>query len=94
MFTATRTKQPTQTHSIIRTFINRHGRLESRATGFHGYDDAGARHHFDQHVRFAENAWQKPRTWNGVPVRTTQLVLIDATENVLAEWTHEPKAGR
>ena len=82
-------KQPT--YQILHTFINRYGRLQTRVnSSIHGGTDAMARECFDQHVRFAENAWAKGRTWNRVPVRITGIVLIDAAENVLAEWTHQP----
>lgn len=83
--------KPSPTHQIIRTYLNRHGVLESRATRFVGYTDESALHHFEQHKQHAEDAWAEGRTWNGVPVRTTGLVLIDASENVLAEWTHQPE---
>lgn len=82
-------KQPT--HQILHTFINRYGRLQVRVNSkLHGNTDAEAQEIFNQHVRFAENAWEKPSTWNRVPVRITAIVMVDANENVVAEWGHNP----
>ena len=89
----TETKQPTHSHQIIHTLINRHGKLETRvSTRCHGATDDEAQAVFDDHVRHAEHAWRKNRTWNGVPVRITAIVLIDAAENVIAEWTYTPES--
>lgn len=83
-------KQPT--HNIIHMFINRHGKLETRvSTRCHGATDEEAQAVFDDHVRLAEHTWRKNRTWNGVPVRITAIVLVDAGDNALAEWTYEPE---
>ena len=80
-----------RTHTILHTFINRHGKLESDINcGFNGASDEDARNVFDSHVRFAEDAWLTGDTWNGTPIRITAIMLVDANDKVLGEWHHEP----
>ena len=80
------------THSILHTIINRHGKLEARvSTRCHGATDEEAQAVFDDHVRHAKHAWRKGRTWNGVPVRITAILLVDAADAVLAEWAYTPE---
>lgn len=84
--------KPPPTHQIIHTYINRHGVLASRVNSkIVGGNDDFARQSFDQHVRVATDAWRTGRTWNGVPVRITGIVMIDAADTVLAEWAYEPE---
>lgn len=81
-----------ESHQILHTFINRHGALETRVNcGFVGATDEEAKATFNDHVHLANYAWTEGKTWNGTPVRITGIVLVDANENVLAQWTHVPE---
>ena len=74
-------------YAILHTFVNRHKQVESRKNaGLTGCTEQQAISIFDQHVRFAKI---EGRTWQGVPVNILSVVLVDADDNVLAQW-HKP----
>ena len=67
-------------HTIIRTFFDKHGHLESRATGVVGGTYEDAYHHYQGIVAACT---QRPRV--------VGVILIDHEEVVLAEWNANVK---
>ena len=67
-----------RTYTIVKTFLDKRNRLQTQQTGIHGGTEAEAIHIFETNVAAA--------TGNTRP-RMVGVTLIDAAENVVAEWT-------
>lgn len=74
------------TFTIISTYVNRSKQVATGSTGIRGGDTEIAMHHFNQHVATRKAQMAEGKTWRGVPINTLSIVLIDAAENVIAEW--------
>lgn len=75
--------KPTRTFTIVKTYLNKRGHLATSKTGINGGTEKEALHIFRQNIVAAGTS----HTQIGA------LVLIDAAENVIAEWT-KPVAGK
>ena len=72
-----------RTYTVVKTFLDKRNRLQTQQTGIHGGTEAEALHVFNTNVAAAGNT--RPRM--------VGVTLIDAAENVIAEWT-KPVAGK
>ena len=70
--------KPTRTYTIVKTFLDKRNHLRTQGTGIHGGTEAEALHIYNTNVAAA--------TGNTRP-RMVGVTLIDAAENVIAEWT-------
>ena len=74
---------PTRTYTVIKTLIDRKGRLATGHTGIHGGNEREAIHVFNTHVIAATTTHP----------RMIGVVLVDAAENVIAQWTRDAEAA-
>ena len=75
--------KPSRTYSIIHTFLDKHGHLITKpSTGIHGGTEKEALDIYRGHVASADHN-----------KRLLGVVLVDADDNVLAEWT-KPVEGK
>jgi len=71
--------KPNRTYTVIKTFIDRKGRLATGHTGIHGGNEREAMYLFNSHVRAAGTTHP----------RMIAVALIDAGGHVIAEWSRE-----
>lgn len=71
------------TYTIIKTYLDKRGHLRTHHTGIVGGSEKEALHIFRQNMVAAGTSH----------TRIAGLVLIDAAENVVAEWT-KPVDGK
>lgn len=69
--------KPDRTYTIVKTYVNKRGKLATHTTGIHGGTEKEALFIFRQNIAAAGTSHKQ----------IAALVLIDAAENVLAEWT-------
>lgn len=71
-----------RSHTIIHSYIDKSGYLRTNGHGIVGGSDKEAMHHFNAHVRATATTHKN----------VIGIVLIDAAQNVLGEWTADVKA--
>ena len=64
-------------YTIVKTFLDKRNHLQTQGTGIHGGTQADALHIY--HTNVAAAGSTRPRM--------VGVTLIDAAENVVAEWT-------
>ena len=72
------------TYTIMKTYLDKRNRLQSQQTGIRGGSEKEAMHIFETNVAAAGVA--RPRM--------VGVVLIDAADNVIAEWTKPVESER